>query len=291
MDPNEELEYASRAAGSKGRARPTVATQGSMVNLEGDTPVERLARDMGEEPVREVGRIATHRAQGRRERSKKDEPGTGPARGADTPGRLSDDVAQQTLFSRREHSKGDGNLPAAEPHPGIVDERPRDRVARDVPKERDDRSAPKGNATRGQADRDPSLDRRDDYKGERPEGAGPVSRASATSARAARPRRPAAGTRPKARRSSAAKRNVTTRTDPRAGRAKTNIRQAPKSASRSGRRAAIARRPQVGGRRTGTAPRGDAVPRAARGNVGARRAAKASRASAKDRRERATRGS
>lgn len=276
--------------------RTTVGMAGERVNLESDTPVERLAREMGEEQIREVGRTGTLREH-RRERSREAADAGGARRESRPPATApaeplpSADVAQQTLYSRREHSKGDGNLPAAEPHPSLADERPRDRTPHDLPKERDDRSAPKGNATRGQAERNPSLEARDDYDPELRQPESGFERASAAATRRTRPRRPASGTRPKARRSSAAKRKITTRTDPRSGRAKANVRQAPRSASRSGRRAAVARKPQVGSRRTGTAPRGDAVPRSARGNVNARKAAKASRASATDRRKRAKRAS
>ena len=274
------------------RRRTTVGMAGERVNLEADTPVERLAREMGEEQIREVGRTGTLREHRRERERGRDEAREQPAPPATrstrevpdaAPGA---DVAQQALFSRREHSKGDGNLPTAEPHPELIDERPRDRMPRDLPKERDDRSAPKGNVTRGQAARNPALEARDDYDPELPQPESGFERASAAAGRTVRPRRAASGARPKARRSSAAKRKVTTRADTGRGRAKANVRQAPRSASRSGRRAAVARKPQVGTRRTGTAPRGDAVSRRARGNVSARKAAKASRSSAKERRER-----
>ena len=80
--------------------------------------------------------------------------------------------ARRVMKARREHSKGDGNFPAPEPSPQLVDdERPEDRMPRDLPKSRDDRSAPKGNITAGQDDRNPNLETRDD---QRP---GPPSRA------------------------------------------------------------------------------------------------------------------
>lgn len=53
----------------------------------------------------------------------------------------------------------------------LDDERPEDRMPRDLPKSRDDRSAPKGNITAGQDERNPNFETRDD---QRP---GPPSRA------------------------------------------------------------------------------------------------------------------
>jgi hypothetical protein len=61
--------------------------------------------------------------------------------------------ARRVLKARREQSKGDGNFPEAEPSPQLLDERPEDQRPRDVPKARDDRSAPKGNIPAGQEDR------------------------------------------------------------------------------------------------------------------------------------------
>jgi hypothetical protein len=80
--------------------------------------------------------------------------------------------ARRVLKARREHSKGDGNFPAPEPSRQLLeDERLEDRMPRDVPKSRDDRSAPKGNITAGQDDRNPNIEMADD---QRP---GPPSRA------------------------------------------------------------------------------------------------------------------
>src|SRR3989442_16021954 len=69
--------------------------------------------------------------------------------------------ARRTLKARREHDKGDGNFPTPTRLP--IDERPEDRLPDDLPKERDPLSAPKGNATAGQDDRNPDLNVRDDY--------------------------------------------------------------------------------------------------------------------------------
>ena len=117
------------------------------------------------------------------------------------------DEAQRTLKARREHSKGDGNFPSAEARPELVDERPEDRTPRDLPQERDDRSAPKGNVTDGQEARNPDLEMRDDFKARRKRESG-FTRAqrAARAATAKKPTRKAA--RPTARRSSSAKRDA-----------------------------------------------------------------------------------
>jgi hypothetical protein len=130
------------------------------------------------------------------------------ARAGVTPGE-----ARRTLKARREHSKGDGNFPSAEPRPQLADERPEDRTPRDVPHEQDDRSAPKGNVTDGQEARNPDLEMRDDFKARRKSESGfaRAERAARTETKererkAAKPKRNAA--RPTARRSSAAKRDA-----------------------------------------------------------------------------------
>ena len=66
--------------------------------------------------------------------------------------------AARSLAARREHDKGDGNFPSPRPGAPIADERPRDRRPRDVPKERDDRTAPKlSGDSKGQRARNPRL--------------------------------------------------------------------------------------------------------------------------------------
>jgi len=114
---------------------------------------------------------------------------------------------RRTMKARREHSKGDGNFPSPEPTAALDDERPEDRSAADLPKEADDRSAPKGATTKGQRDRNPDMAMRDDAKPRRPRVESGMSRAR----RAAAPKRPAKRTRPTARRSSAAKRDAVKR--------------------------------------------------------------------------------
>ena len=137
--------------------RRTAAVADIRINQESGTPVDRLSRAMGAEPVPELGRARKQKRNG--------EPG--PTNGE--PDELTDDSsdvespdidpeAQRTLKARREHSKGDGNFPAPEPGPERIDERPEDRTPRDLPKSRDDRTAPKGNATAGQPDRNPNLE-------------------------------------------------------------------------------------------------------------------------------------
>jgi hypothetical protein len=139
--------------------RKTAAVADIRVNLESGTPVEQLARAMGAEPVPELGRS-------RREKREDDEPSRSqPAPERETNGgppagnaQIASSEARQTMKARREHSKGDGNFPAPEPGPQLIDERPEDRTPRDLPKSRDDRTAPKGNATAGQPDRNPNLE-------------------------------------------------------------------------------------------------------------------------------------
>jgi hypothetical protein len=137
--------------------RRTAAVGDIRVNQESGTPVDQLSRAMGAEPVPELGRARKQKRNG--------EPG--PSNGE--PDEVTDDSsdlespdidpeAQRTLKARREHSKGDGNFPAPEPGPELIDERPEDRTPRDLPKSRDDRTAPKGNATAGQPDRNPNLE-------------------------------------------------------------------------------------------------------------------------------------
>jgi hypothetical protein len=266
------------------------------VNEQGDTPVERLARAMGEERVGEVGRTAARREwreQPRDEDAIERDAGRGggaPERGSGVDRRTASDrgtgvtpaEAGRTLIERREHSKGDDNMPSPRPHPGLLDERSQDRAPRDVPKGRDDRSAPKGAVTRRQRERNPSIEARDDYRPRRPAAESGFESARASvddDATTARKRTPG---RANARRSSSAKRKLTRAT--RTTRTKANARQAPKRASRTAKRAAVARRPQVGKRKTGAAPRGDAMGRGSRGDVSARRRAKAGEANARPRR-------
>ena len=136
--------------------RRTAAAADVRVNQEAGTPVDQMARELGAEPVPEVGRAPGAF-----------QPTTDPQMAAPVAPR----EARRTLKARRDHSKGDGNFPAPEPSPQLIDERPEDRGPRDVPKSRDDRSAPKGNITAGQDDRNPNLETADD---QRP---GPPSRA------------------------------------------------------------------------------------------------------------------
>lgn len=128
--------------------------------------------------------------------------------------------ARDLLAARREHSKGQGNFPTPEPHFGMRDERPEDREPRDLPKERDDRSAPKGDVPVGQEDRNPGFETRV------PRTAAPSADPAGSMEHAKREvGRPGAGgdggrsrreiPRPNARRSSAARREATRRERPR----------------------------------------------------------------------------
>ena len=71
---------------------------------------------------------------------------------------MDEDERVRTLKARREHSKGDGNFPDVEAPRDIAGESARDRTPEDLPKERDDRSAPKGNEPAGQLERNPDRE-------------------------------------------------------------------------------------------------------------------------------------
>jgi hypothetical protein len=217
--------------------RPTATVAGTQVNRGSATAVGELAAEMGARGVPEVGRSrrpsrssgakrpavvaagggakvggrkardATHRASTKGV-VRRPSPGTPVPSGAR--GRGLDVTAQRTLASRREHSKGHGNLPRARGRAAGAAERPSDRGPRDVRKERDPRSAPKGRVPAGQRDRNPASEMRDEARsrlGSAPSGFDRARRAADAvaagrgSARRARPR-------PTARRSSAAKRKV-----------------------------------------------------------------------------------
>lgn len=161
------------------------------------------------------------------------------------------------LSARREHSKGDGNFPKTAPKRSLQAETAEDRMPRDLPKERDPRSAPKGVATKGQQDRNPLLEVRDDaepeLKGRTPPSGFEEAIAAADETGAARRAKPRQK-RPMARRSTSAKRDAMKR-GPKRQRGGTSVipPQAPKSSERSARKAAVAHRAGVGKRRTGTA--------------------------------------
>jgi hypothetical protein len=173
--------------------RRTAAVADVRVNQESGTPVDQMARKLGAEPVPEMGRAPRKKQNGGGtapetdpagrqndlERGKQGAQATiGAQRGYEAPTDAEEEApvppreARRVMKARREHSKGDGNFPAPEPSPQLLDdERPEDRTPRDIPKARDDRSAPKGNITAGQDDRNPNLETADD---QRP---GPPSRA------------------------------------------------------------------------------------------------------------------
>jgi hypothetical protein len=157
--------------------RRTAAVADVRVNQESGTPVDQMAREIGAEPIPEMGRAPRNNKRNgddgsesidqRAERESSGQPGgqmTGQG-GQPTMASIPPREARRALKARREHSKGDGNFPAPEPSPQLLeDERPEDRMPRDTPKARDDRSAPKGNITAGQDDRNPNLETRDDQR-------------------------------------------------------------------------------------------------------------------------------
>lgn len=166
--------------------------------------------------------------------------------------------AREALAARREHSKGDGNFPRTAPRRPLQAEGPEDRMPEDLPKERDPRSAPKGDVTKGQRDRNPDLEMRDEAKpeltGRTPPSGFEEAIAAADETGAARRATPRQR-RPMARRSTSAKREALRERGPkrRNRRAMPQPTQAPKSSERTAKRNAIARKPGVGKRKTGTA--------------------------------------
>lgn len=172
------------------------------------------------------------------------------------------DRARDLLAARREHSKGQGNFPTPEPHFGMRDERPEDREPSDLPKDRDDRSAPKGDVPVGQEDRNPGLETRvppGPPARANPPGGMELARQEIRRPGAGRPGAKAERTtpRPNARRSSAAKREATRGERPRSqgrpepGRA---AKDTEKNAKRRAGEARIAKRPTAVLRRRTPAP-------------------------------------
>src|SRR5687767_2966509 len=192
------------------RSRPhrrTAAVADVRVNQEAGTPVDRMARELGAEPVPEMGRAPRNKNGGGTapetdpagrehdvQSGKRVERGGQETMDAQRGDETADAEeatpvppreARRVMKARREHSKGDGNFPAPEPSPQLMDdERPEDRMPRDLPKARDDRSAPKGNITAGQEERNPDLDVRDD---QRPRRAGRATGMESARAAAAMP--------------------------------------------------------------------------------------------------------
>jgi hypothetical protein len=165
--------------------RRTAAVADVRVNQEAGTPVDQMAREIGAEPVPEMGRAPRNKNGGGtapetdpagrendRESGKHGAPATIDAQRGNQTSTDAEEAApvppreaRRVMKARREHSKGDGNFPAPEPSPQLLDdERPEDRMPRDLPKSRDDRSAPKGNITAGQDERNPNLETRDDQR-------------------------------------------------------------------------------------------------------------------------------
>jgi hypothetical protein len=165
--------------------RRTAAVADVRVNQEAGTPVDQMAREIGAEPVPEMGRAPRNKNGGGtapetdpagrendRESGKRGASATIDAQRGDQTSTDAEEAApvppreaRRVMKARREHSKGDGNFPAPEPSPQLMDdERPEDRMPRDLPKSRDDRSAPKGNITAGQDERNPNLETRDDQR-------------------------------------------------------------------------------------------------------------------------------
>ena len=188
MDPKQER--ALRDGSEKPEDQPRDTSRVAVREQEEHPPVEARAGDIGARAIPEAGKQRRRSdARGGPSDDGGEQTSSPNGNGASrvvTATRTPRDEAERTLRARREHSKGDGNMPSVESDADLVDERPTDRTPRDVPKERDDRSAPKGPSGMARARRDAKA---------------------ATAART--PRRAA---RPTARRSSAAKRTAVKRT-------------------------------------------------------------------------------
>jgi hypothetical protein len=211
------------------RPRPrTAAVLDVRVNLPSGTPIERFARDSGAQRVPELGLS-------RKDESEVETPPITPERPQRTNGGPLTDrgEARRVMKARREHSKGDGNFPSVDPGPDLVDEQEEDRTPRDMPKSRDDRSAPKGNTSAGQLDRNPALEARDDHEPIRPR------RARSTPAPAASRTKNAKRTKPKtssgqATRATRKKTKATKNPQRRAAAARGSRKPATKRAARRG---------------------------------------------------------
>lgn len=241
--------------------RRTAAVADIRVNLQSGTPVEQLARSMGAEPIPEMGE-----SRGRRGNGDGSEPNAENTQ--DVAETTTQEAApetgegERTLKARREHSKGDGNFPTPEPSPRLVDERPEDRTPRDLPKSRDDRSAPKGNVTVGQPDRNPLLETRDDYAPRRPRQPAPQKPKTP----AGRGRSAAAPTRARARAGAAPDARKKERTSPK--RSTTAARAKRPARGQQGRKAVGTKRRSSSPQVRAAAARGSRKPttkRAARG--------------------------
>ena len=237
------------------RPRRTAAVADVRVNLPSGTPVEQLARAGGAERVPELGRSRSDDA--RTEASPSED--VHPARETNGHPIVDGGEARRVLVARREHSKGDGNFPNPEPGPDLLDERTEDRTPRDLPKARDDRSAPKGNVTAGQSDRNPTLEVRDDERPQRPRRSRPApdDESSARRNPAASDRAPKKAT-AQTRSQAAKRRKTTTRTAGAGGRSTRKKNGAGKSPQS---RAAAARgsvKPRTKRGTRGGGPRGGA---------------------------------
>ena len=210
------------------------------------------------------------------------------------PDRDNADRARDLLAARREHSKGQGNFPTPEPHMGLRDERPEDREPRDLPKSRDDRSAPKGDAPAGQQDRNPDLETRVPRAGrQEPNPPGGMELVKQEVKRSKREPGPA---RPNARRSSAAKRDAT-RDERRAARPSPRAPIEPGPAAKDTEKNAKRRAGEARARKRGeagvtpaarrNAPRKKAAPTAARTKGNTQRETARARGPAKPRAKRA----
>lgn len=264
MDPKQEEQ--PPVGMSPRKRRRTAAVADVRVNQEAGTPVERLAREMGAEPVPELGRARDRDRDGGRENGEpeNDEPDRDfqqrserALAGEPTPAEeeevaVKPSEARRTLKARREHSKGDGNFPRVEPGPEMLDERPEDRRPRDLPKARDDRSAPKGNVTVGQDERNPDFETRDKHEAPSPRTLAVAPR-RVVAPKATGPAKPArtAASQPK-RRAQAAPGAKRTRAGRKPAGKKTNVRKRPAATRTTAKRRPMKSRATRSSARKGT---------------------------------------
>lgn len=260
------------------REPPTAAVGDTQVNIQSGTEVDRLAHEMGATEVPEVGRRRRSRRGARESHLETDDDGRAFEAAPSGSAAMASAEARRTLAARREHSKGHGNFPTPSPAADLVAERPEDRAPADLPKARDPRSAPKGNVTAGQADRNPNVEVRDEFRPSLPTAPSGFERAKLAADAAAGADEPTTPRRPAARRSSAAKRQVLPASRTGGGRrALPEPGRAPRDAEKVAKRAAAERRAQARGS-AAVAPSRERVSRATR-TATARRAKKSRQAS------------
>jgi hypothetical protein len=148
------------------RAKPTGHQPDTRLRLAKGTPAQRQAEEMGAEEMPEMPADRSQRKSGEEiDLERETRGGEREVRNLEHEERV--ELARSTLAAKREHAEGAGNFPTPQPRPEHFIEPARDRTAKDLRKERDPRSAPKGNVTEGQRERNPELEMRDEFEQER----------------------------------------------------------------------------------------------------------------------------